>query len=51
MNNKINLDDNLWQLYNEYSIKGIMIISYADFKKAVERIYIQTHGVSGGKSE
>ncbi len=37
----INLDDNLWQLYNEYSVKGVMIISHADFKKEIERICIQ----------
>ena len=38
---KINLNDNLWQLYNEYCIKGVMIISYNDFKGEIERICIQ----------
>lgn len=42
---KINLDDNLWQLYNEYSVKGVMIISHADFKKEIERICKQSEDV------
>ncbi len=39
---KINLDDNLWQLYNYYGIRGVMIISRADFKKEIERICAQS---------
>ena len=41
MTNKINLNDNLWELF----------ISYSNFKKEIERICIQTNGVSGGLSE
>ena len=37
----VNLKDNLWQLYNEYSIKGVLIISREDFHREVERICIQ----------
>ena len=33
--------DALWLLYNEHSINGVMIISYTDFKKELERIYIR----------
>jgi len=32
------LIDNLWELYNQYSFKGVMIISYESFKKEIERI-------------
>ena len=41
---EINLNDNLWQLFNEYSTNGVMIISHEDFKKEIERICIQSKG-------
>jgi hypothetical protein len=41
MNKKLN--HSLWELYNEYSIKGVMIISRADFKREAERISIQNN--------
>lgn len=41
MNNRLNAS--LWELYNKYSINGIMIISRADFKRETERISIQNN--------
>lgn len=47
----MDLNSNLWQLYNEYSVKGVMIISRADFKREIERICIQSKAVKGEKQE
>lgn len=32
------LVDNLWNLFNEYSFKGVMIISHENFKREIERV-------------
>ncbi len=49
MNQKLN--DGLWELYNEYCIKGVMIISHSDFKREAERISIQNNDSLGGLDE
>ena len=41
MNQKLN--NSLWELYNEHSVKGVMIISHTDFKREAERISIQNN--------
>ena len=35
------ISDKMWELYNEYSIKGVLIISRSDFEREIERIDIQ----------
>lgn len=46
---EVNLSDNLWELFNTYSINGIMMISHADFKRNIERICIQNRGIKSCK--
>ncbi len=47
----MNLNDNLWQLFNQYSFKGVMIISHGDFKREIERICIQSGNAKSTSSE
>jgi hypothetical protein len=36
-----NLKDSLWEVYNDYTLHGVMIISYEDFRREIERICLQ----------
>jgi len=38
------ISDKMWELYNEYGTKGVLIISREDFKREIERIDIQLSG-------
>jgi len=49
MNKRLNYA--LWQIYNEFSNKGVMIISRADWEREIERISIQFENEILGSSE
>ena len=40
MENKMNpiLENYMWELFNDYSVNGVMIISHEKFKSAIQRI-------------
>ena len=51
MGNKIQLENKLWEIYNDRNFKGIAMFSYEDWKELMKEVMEASYNIGKEKSK